>query len=501
MILTDALRRAERIAARREAVACDQTRRTYPELLDRCRRLGAILGDMGTAAGDRIAVLSLNSLPLFELYLAIPVSGRVQVPLNFRWSTEELTYALRDAGARVLFVDRPPGPLADLVEHVVRTDTPEYEELVAAAPARPFVAGLTDQALAGLFYTGGTTGASKGVMLTHSNLMVNAFAVQLLAPVEPADVYLIMAPMFHAAGSMSILQCALAGCRQVIVPAFHPAAVLDLVAAEGVTVTVGVPTMIAALVEEQLARPRDVSSLRWLMHGGSPIATDLVRRATEAFPDTELIHLYGATETSPLVTGMRHEQRQLGTTRQRSTGAPVMGYEIAIRGPDGAPQPDGTPGEVTVRGSNVMAGYWQKPEATAAVLHDGWYSTGDIGAVDEEGNLTLLDRAKDMIISGGENVYSAEVEEVLFRHPAVVEAAVFGIPDERWGEAVHAVVVPRLPVSAAELREHCRLHIAGYKVPKSIAFQDDPLPKSGPGKVLKHQLRAPFWQGRETAIA
>jgi long-chain acyl-CoA synthetase len=498
--LSDALRRAERIALDREAIACAGVRHSFADLVDRCRRLGSVLDDLGTVPGDRVAVLSGNSIPFVELYLAIPSSGRIQVPLNFRWSEPELAYALADAGARVLFTDRDPGGLAALVERVVRTDTDEYESLLTAASPRPFADDLTGESLAGLFYTGGTTGASKGVMLTHRNLLANAFAMQHLVPFEPDDVFLVIAPMFHAAGSISLLQSALTGVRQVIVPFFDPGAILDIIEAEGATVTVGVPTMIAAIIEEQQARPRDVSSLRLLVHGGSPIATEVLRRARDAFGSTELVHVYGATETSPLVTGMRHEERQLDTPRQRSAGQAVLGFEVVVRDADRNPVADGEAGEVSVRGANVMAGYWNKPEATAAALRDGWYHTGDIGTVDAEGHLFLLDRAKDMIISGGENVYCGEVEEILYRHPAVLEVAVFGIPDDLWGEAVHAVVVARAPVSAEELVEHCRQHIAHYKAPRSISFQDDPLPKSGPGKVLKRELRAPYWEGRDRAI-
>jgi long-chain acyl-CoA synthetase len=253
------------------------------------------------------------------------------------------------------------------------------------------------------------------------------------------------------------------------------------------------------MVEEQLVRTRQ-TCLRLMGHGGSPIAMEVVRRATKAFPGTELIHLYGATETAPLVTGLRHEETWLDTPREKSAGQAVVGVEVVIRGLDGRPQPDGEPGEVTCRGNNIMAGYWAKPEQTAAALRDGWYWTGDVGRLDDEGYLYLLDRSKDMIVSGGENVYCTEVEDALYTHAQVLEATVFGIPDERWGEAVHAVVVPRGDVSADELVAHCRSRIAGYKVPRSISFQSEPLPKSGPGKVLKRELRAVYWEGREGAI-
>jgi long-chain acyl-CoA synthetase len=497
----DPLRRANRVAAGREALVCGDTRYTYEQFLARCRRLVGALEGLGTEYGDRVAVLAFNGIPFVELYCTISAAGRSQVPLNFRWAEPELAYALEDAGAKVLFTDRDPGDLAKLVDTVVRLDDAEgYEALLAGSPERDFHQELTAEHIAGLFYTGGTTGASKGVMLTHGNLTANASNNQMLRTLDEDDVYLVIAPLFHAAGSNCVLQCIAVGAKQVIVPAFDPAVVLDLIEREGVTATLGVPTMIAALVEEQLARPRDVSTLQAIMHGGSPIATEVVRRATQAFPTTELMHLYGATETAPLVTGLRHEECRLGTPREKSGGQPVLGVEVVIRDLDGQPLPDGEAGEVTVRGANVMAGCWNKPEQTASALRNGWYWTGDVGRLDDEGYLYLLDRSKDMIISGGENVYCTEVEDAIYTHPMVLEATVFGIPDERLGEQVHAVIVPRGDVTAEEIVAHCRTRVAGYKVPRSITLRTDPLPKSGPGKVLKRELRAPYWEGHDTSI-
>ena len=474
---------------------------TYGELDVRLRRLHTVLRDLGTSPGERVAVLALNSIAFIELYVGISAAGRLQVPLNFRWAVPELGYALADSGATVLFVDRDPGPLASLVGRVVRIDTGEYDELVDSSAETPFdETAVAEDDLAGLFYTGGTTGASKGVMLSHRNLIANSFHAQTITPLERDDVYLVMAPLFHAAGSVSVLQSMYAGATQVIVPAFDAGAVLDTVAREGVTMTLGVPTMVAAMVEEQLARPRDVSSLRVFSHGGSPIAMEVVRRSVDAFPGTELVHLYGTTETSPLATGLRHEEHLVGSEREKSAGQAVIGVDVVVRDDSGTPLTDGQPGEVTIRGANVMQGYWNKAEQTAAVLRGGWYWTGDVGRLDEEGFLFLLDRSKDMIISGGENIYCTEVEDALYSHPAVLEATVFGVPHEQWGEAVHAVVVARADVTESELIAHCRERIAGYKVPRSVSFQSDPLPKSGPGKVLKRELRAPFWQGHESAI-
>jgi acyl-CoA synthetase (AMP-forming)/AMP-acid ligase II len=288
----------------------------------------------------------------------------------------------------------------------------------------------------------------------------------------------------------------------VILSAFDPVVALDEIAAERITITLGVPTMIAALAEEQLARPRRVDTVRSIFHGGSPIATEVVRRAHAAFPRAELAHLYGATEMAPLATALRHEETLVDGDLARSCGRAVAGVDVRIVDTAGCELPPGEIGEVVVRGPNIMPGYWNKPEETTSVLRAGWYHSGDLGFMDARGHLFLVDRAKDMIITGGENVYSTEVEEVLYQHAAVLEAAVFGVPDAKWGEAVHAVVVarPDHPVDPATLIAFCRERIAGYKVPKRIDLRDDPLPKSGPGKVLKRELRAPFWAGHAAQI-
>jgi acyl-CoA synthetase (AMP-forming)/AMP-acid ligase II len=274
---------------------------------------------------------------------------------------------------------------------------------------------------------------------------------------------------------------------------------LDAIAAEQVTVTLGVPTMIAALAEEQLARPRQVGSLRSLSHGGSPIATEVVRRAHAAFPNAELIHVYGATELAPLATTLRHEEKLVESDLARSCGQAVAGVDIRVVDPSGHDLPPGEVGEVVVRGPNVMQGYWNRQDRLSCLAV---VSSGDLGCMNAQGYVFLVDRAKDMIISGGENVYSTEVEEVLYKHPAVLEAAVFGVPDVQWGEAVHAVVVPRpgQAVDAVSLIAFCREYIAGYKVPKHIDLRSDPLPKSGPGKVLKRELRVPFWASHTAQI-
>jgi long-chain acyl-CoA synthetase len=492
------LRRAVAVAADRTAVVCGTTELTYAQTADRCARLAGGLRALGLGKGDRVAVVAANCHRYLELYQAVPASGLVLVPLNSRHAEPELAYALRDSGTRVLLTDRDPGGLVDAVERVVLMDA--YEQLLEAEPA-VLGEGVAEDDLAGLFYTGGTTGAAKGVMLTHRNLVANTVNGLVAIGLQPEDRWLAMAPMFHAAGTFAALATVWLGGTHVVLPAFEPAAALDLLEAQRCTATIAVPAMLAALNEEQHRRPRDTSSLRVLTHGAAPVATEVLRRSRELFPTAELVHLYGATETAPLVTTSRHEGDLLDLPEGRSCGQAIVGVEVRVQDPLGDPVPTGEVGEVAVRGPNVMQGYWNKPTESAKALVDGWYLSGDLGRLDARGYLYLVDRAKDMVVTGGENVYCTEVEEALYSHPAVLEAAVFGVPDDTWGEAVHAVVVPRSPVTGDELQAHCRSLIAGYKVPKEVEVTEVPLPKSGAGKVLKRELRAPFWQGRDTQIS
>ena len=490
--ISDPLQRAQSMHGEKIAFICEGRTKTFEDFVRRCRKVGPLLEGLGTKLGDRVGLLAANSDLYAELYCGVPAAGRVIVPLNSRWAEPELSYALEDSGAKLLITDQDPGGLAESVDQVISLS--EYETQLAQCTPKDF-ADLNENDLAGLFYTGGTTGQSKGVMLTHRNLIANTMHSQLTMPLSDADTYLLVAPMFHAAGSNSVLQCLALGVPQVVVPAFDPNLCLDLIEEHQCSATLAVPTMVAALVEAQSSNPRDISSFALICHGASPIATQVLRRAHEEFPNAELLHLYGATETAPLVTGLRHEEKLIGSSRGKSVGHPSLGVSLKI---DAEP---GEPGEVLVQGPNVMQGYWNKPEQTDAVLQDGWYRTGDIGYLDSEGYLYLVDRAKDMIISGGENVYCSEVEEVIYQHPKVLEATVFGVPNEQWGEQVHAVVVLRdESLTSEELIDFCRESLGGYKLPRSVEFRSTELPKSGPGKVLKRELRAPYWEGKDRSI-
>ena len=503
----DPLRRGLRVAPRSTAVIDTAAGVTlsFSEFDLRCRSLVGGLAGLGLRPGDRIALLMANGHAYLESYVALPAAGFVIVPINTRLADPEIEYILRDAGARALITDRPPSAVEEAVERVIRVPD-EYENLIASAePLAELDAlhAIDEHDLAGLFYTGGTTGPSKGVMLTHRNLVANMWNTINCCEMRADDRYLVMSPMFHAAGTYAVLASLALGATQVTVPAFDPEVVLDVIAAEGVTTTLAVPTMMVALCESQSRRPRDTSTLRLLTHGASPVAVETVRRFHQLFPGTAMIHLYGATELSPLTTALANEQDELGGPRERSCGQPVLGCRVAIVDSEGNPLPTGESGEVAVRGDNVMAGYWNKTEETAAVLRDGWYRTGDVGWIDADGYLFLVDRAKDMIVSGGENVYSTEVEQALMTHPGVLECAVYGIPDPRWGEAVAATVVARegQNLTDSELVEHCRQLIAGFKVPRRIEVSADPLPKSAAGKILKREIREPFWAGHETRVS
>ena len=497
----DPLKYASRIAPTKTALIDGVESVNFAKLHRRCRLLAGALRDLGLNKGDRVAILANNGQRYIETYMGVPAAGLVVVPLNTRHAMAELKYALEDSQTKVLLTDRDPGELADCVEHVIMIPD-SYDTMLNEAAEIELGINLEESDLAGLFYTGGTTGKSKGVMLSHRNLIANTFHYLASVPQREDDVMLVMAPLFHAAGSAAVIANIWTLGTQVTLAAFEPKTALDLIEEHGITESLGVPTMLAAIAEEQHVRPRKTNTLKMLAHGGSPIATEILRRTHSAFPTAELVEVYGATELSPLCTVLNNEQNLIDTPLARSCGRPVLGNEIDILGPNDSPLSSGEIGEVVVRGPNVMQGYWNKPEQTAAVLKDGAYWTGDLGYMDDQGYVFLVDRSKDMIVTGGENVYCTEVEEALYQHPAILEAAVFGVPDDKWGEAVWAVIVPREgnEIEPAQVIEFCRERVAGYKMPKGIDVQLEPLPKSGPGKVLKRELRAPYWEGQERSV-
>jgi long-chain acyl-CoA synthetase len=505
------------------AVAAGGRKLTYRELARRVGGLGAALEALGVGTGERVGFIGVNSLAHVECWLGVPAFGRVFVDLNYRLAEDELAFIVDDCELQVLISDREQLPRAERLQtrcSSLKTlvldgqngatgaaaDCLHYEELIDREPVPARHAD--PDAVAAISYTGGTTGVPKGVMLSHANLLANASHNLIAAGHSSADSWLHVCPMFHVAGIANLLACTWVGARQVLLPRFAADAVVAAVAGERITHTVLVPTMLAMLLEELERNPVELGSLRHLQYAASPIPPELQRRVLERF-DCDIAQFYGMTEAAPTVSQVTPEDHRRGVageepyrTRLRSVGAPVIGVQAETRGEGGRRLPAGEVGEIWVRGPNVMLGYWHRAQATAESFCDGWYRSGDAAYSDADGYMYLVDRVKDMIITGGENVYSIEVEAVLAEHPAVLEAAVFGVPDSRWGEAVHAVVTvtDASGVHARELEEHCRARIAGYKVPRSIDLQSEPLPKSGAGKVLKALLRAPHWEGEDRDV-
>jgi acyl-CoA synthetase (AMP-forming)/AMP-acid ligase II len=489
---------------------------TYGEHGSRVLRLASALRkELGVEPGDRVAVMSLNSGSFEELYHACLLGTAVVNPLNLRFAPRELTHVLADSATKVVFVDLWFAGVIDQVREAagVQTvvlmgdagpDTPfdvRYDDLLAAGeevpPAEP---DEDDPAM--LMYTGGTTGLPKGVLLTQRALMLTGYHIQLTFGFgEPGERYLAQVPMFHAASMGAILSVPTTGERLVTVPVFDPASVMKACETFECTSTMMVPTMIAMTFAHPEYAPERLASLERLVYGASPMPRPVLQRLRADLPDLQLFQGYGMTESAALVSALLPDDHER-EDKLGSAGRAVAGTVITVQDELGAVLPAGQVGEVCVRGGQFMTEYWRRPEETEAAFLGGWYHTGDAGYLDDEGFLFLVDRTKDMIVSGGENVYSTEVEQAVAAHPAVAQVAVIGVPDDTWGEAVHAVVVlkPDHEATEQELVDHARGLIAGYKVPRGITFRDEPLPLSGAMKVLKRELRAPFWEGRERAV-
>jgi long-chain acyl-CoA synthetase len=353
-----------------------------------------------------------------------------------------------------------------------------------------------------LMYTGGTTGLPKGVLSTQRAHILNVYHGAMSIPALKIETYLMQTPMFHAASMVGILASGTFGGRIVFIPMYTPDGVLDLIEKHEVTDTLMVPTMIGLCMDSEHYRPERLASLRQLIYGASPMPEATLVRLQRDLPKLDLVQGYGMTESCSTVTLLLSEDHVAGSPRLRSVGKPALGIQISTQDDEGNVLPRGEIGEVCVRGGQLMREYWNKQQATDEAFRGGWYHSGDAGYIDDDGYLFLVDRVKDMIVTGGENVYSAEVESAISTHPAVAQVAVIGIPDPKWGEAVHAIVVPHASAapSAEEIITHARESIAGYKVPKSVDFRADPLPLSGAMKVLKRDLRAPYWKGHDKNI-
>jgi acyl-CoA synthetase (AMP-forming)/AMP-acid ligase II len=496
MIQTHSLRRAARYYSGRTAIVSGEMRPTFRELQDRVARIAAALKRHGFQAGDRLAILLPNGTEYIELVYACSWLGVIAVPLNTRLSTTEIDHVLADASPRGL-IRHSSLPVPDT--------RPSWELVLDQQPLDVGSDSCPDPiydpgAVLALVYTSGTTGHPKGVVQTHENIMANIDHVNYWMPYGEGGVYLHAAPIFHILDLPFMFAAPAMGACQVTIPKFSPQSFCETVDRERVTHTVLVPTMINLLTQFADLGKYDLTSLRHLAYGGSPMAPELVHRTREVLPDLKLVQGYGLSEAGFLSGLKDHEHTG---DKQMSCGRTCPGIEVLVVDESGKEVEAGRPGELVARGANVMRGYWNNSQETARAFRDGMFRTGDVGYRDPDGYLYILDRSKDMIVTGGENVYSGEVEAVIYQHPAILEAAVFGIPDQQWGELVMACVVlkPGKTLSADDLIAYCRRSLANYKVPRRVEFSQTELPKSGSGKILKRILRERFWAPQKRAIA
>ena len=502
-------------AARPDAVAMSfgATHRSWSALADRVHRNAAAQRALGLVPGDRIAVLNLNHPSCLELTLACAQVGTVNAVVNFRLAPPEIAYVINDAGARVLFVGPEfAGLVTSLrdqlptVDTVIRIggDEDHYEAWLAAQPPDARGTPCTPDDCFLQLYTSGTTGFPKGAMLTHRGMLAHSRNMAAYQHFGTDSRVQIAMPLFHVGGTSYALIAFCAGARSFMMRTPDPAVALAMLEAERITHTFYVPALMAAMNQVPGAADRDFSALKALCYGASPMPLPVMRASLELFPGI-MQQVYGMTEQSGVVTALGAEDHGDPTVAHRlvSAGKPITGVEVEIRDPATEERvPTGEPGEVWVRSEQIMKGYWGKPEATAATItSDGWLRSGDCGTLDADGYLYITDRIKDMIISGGENVYPAEIERVLVEHPCIQDVAVIGVPDERWGEVPKAVVVamPGATIDTAELLAYCRERLASFKCPKSVDVLAE-LPRNPTGKVLKKDLRKPYWEGRERQV-
>ncbi|WP_348726748.1 long-chain-fatty-acid--CoA ligase [uncultured Mycolicibacterium sp.] len=480
---------------------------TFGELDQRSNRVAQALAAAGVGFGDRVAFVERNGAEFFDVVFGLAKLGAVAVPVNWRLAAPEMRQIIDDAGATLVIVGADFAGHLEAVEDGLAAGVvvigehdrwPSFDSWVAGHPARDpgVVTGPDD--LVFLMYTSGTTGAPKGVMLSNANYRCKCAGVAGPWRMDADAVTLAVMPLFHMAGSGWALAGLWHGGAVVVLRDVDPAAILDSVARHGVTNLLLVPAVIARLLERDDPALPDFADLRIVVYGASPISDDVLLRGIDRFGSV-FAQVYGMTETTGSVTqldGADHVAHLL-----RSCGKPYPWVQIRIVGPDGTDVAPGAVGEVWTRSAQNMLGYWNNPDATAATLHpDGWLRTGDAGYLDD-GYLYLHDRLKDMIVSGGENVYPAEVENVLMTQPGVADAAVIGVPDERWGEAVKAVIVasPGTELSAEDVIAYARTRLGGFKLPKSVDFVAA-LPRNPSGKLLKRELREPYWAGTDRRI-
>jgi len=496
MIYVHSLGRALRFYPGRTALARDGRLLTFRELHSRVEGIAATLTSRGFGVGDRLALLLPNGPDYIELMYACSMLGVIAVPLNTRLSTKEIDRVLEDA--------RPHGIVRHSLFAVPEVQLSwqqviDEEPLPIRSDSAPEIFYDPDAVL-GLIYTSGTTGQPKGVVVTHGNVLADIHNFNYWMRYTEGGTYLHAAPIFHIADFPSMFAASAFGASQITISKFSAQTLCETVEREHVTHTVLVPTMINLLTQFRDAGRYDLSSLQVLAYGGSPMAPELVHRTRELLPKVKLIQVYGLSETG-FLTGLQDQEHT--EDKLISCGRPCPGVDLLVADTLGKQVDPGQAGELIARGANVMRGYWNNPEETTEAFRDGFFRTGDIGYQDTAGYFYILDRLKDMIVTGGENVYSGEVEAVIYEHRAVREVAVFGIPDPQWGELVMACVTlkPDATLTADELVAFCRRGLASYKVPRRVEFLESDLPKSSSGKVLKKSLRERFWKHQQRAVS
>ncbi len=490
------------------AIVFEGDRIDYATLHERVLRAVAALRGAGVAAGNRVGWLGLNHPDFVVAMNACFRLGAVLVAINARLVAREIAYILSDAGIGLLISETQFAQVAEEartaagVTAIVLIDAPHggrpaFGDWIAGHAPDPACHPADPEDIALQLYTSGTTGFPKGALLSHRALLgtiaKGALTGEAWSAWDADDVALVAMPLFHIGGTGWSLHALHAGATMAILPRPDIAAIVAAVERERITKMFAVPAVLAAILAHLETSPADLTSLTELLYGASPIPLDILRRSMAAFPNAGFIQCYGATETSGTVVYLPPEDHHPdGNKRMLGCGKPFPGNEVRILDAEGQDAPLGLVGEVAIRSVSVMTGYHRNETATAKAMGDGWYRTGDAGFLDADGYLTLFDRVKDMIVSGGENIYPAEVENVLHDHPAVADCAVIGVPDARWGEAVKAIVVARGDVTAEAIIAFARGRIAGFKVPKSVDFIDA-LPRNASGKILKKELRAPYW--------
>jgi acyl-CoA synthetase (AMP-forming)/AMP-acid ligase II len=495
MIYVHSMERAVRYYSDRPALRVGDKLLNFQELHNNVKMLAAELTLAGFQPGDRLALLLPNGPEYIQLVYACSWLGLTAVPINTRLSVVEIDRVLGDSSPRGLVRHSSlPKPKTRVSWEIVLDET-HLDGRNGSCPDPLY----DPEATLALIYTSGTTGRPKGVMVSHANLLSDIHNVNYWFPRREGGVYLHAAPMFHIADFPLMFAAPASGTCQATLPRFTPSLFCTAVEKKRITHVVLVPTMINLLTQFADFKSFDLNALDLLAYGGSPMAPELIRKTRELLPNTKLVQVYGLSETG-FLTGL--EDYEHTEARLMSCGRPCPGIEVHVADESGRKMEAGQRGELVARATNVTRGYWNNKEETAAAFRNGFFRTGDIGYQDTNGYFYILDRLKDMIVTGGENVYSGEVEAVIYNHPAVREAAVFGIPDPQWGELVAACVVlkPNMQLTEDGLIQHCRKSLANYKVPRHLEFSETDLPKSGSGKVLKRVLRERFWAGADRAV-